>query len=266
MVRNLCGWSMQNNYTVYMHTVIPTGKRYVGITRQDVRRRWGGNGCAYTKTQYFAKAISKYGWDNIKHEILFVGLTKEEAEAKEIELIALYDLTNHSNGYNIAKGGGGTIGVKASEETRRKLSISHKNGKRPRAIPVLCLDTNTVYSSLGEAAEKTGCSKSGIRACLSGDKNTTHGLRFDYALEKDRKPKRNKMSKREVALLGSKKALEVICVPVEQYDLAGNFIAVYPSIKEATKAVGGKSNHISGCAKGVRKTAYGYIWKHKGGI
>ena len=120
----------QNNYTVYMHTVISNGKRYVGITRQDVKRRWGNNGSAYTKTQYFAKAIAKHGWDNIKHEILFTGLSKEEAETKEIEIIAQYDLTNHSKGYNIAKGGGGAIGEKAIEETRRKLSISHKNGKK----------------------------------------------------------------------------------------------------------------------------------------
>mgnify|MGYP003303131819 CR=1 FL=1 len=178
-------------------------------------------------------------------------------------MIALYDLTDHSKGYNIAKGGGGTIGVKASEETRRKLSISHKNGKRPRAIPVLCLDTGVVYSSIGEAAEKTGCDKNCIRDCLSGRKNTTHGLRFDYALEKDRKPKLQKMTKQEAALLGSQKALEVICIPVEQYDLNGNFVAEYPSIKEATKAMGGKSNHISCCVKGNRKRAFGYVWKKK---
>lgn len=254
---------MRNNYTVYMHTVIPTGKRYVGITCQNVRRRWGGNGCAYTKSQYFAKAIAKYGWDNIKHEILFTGLSKDEAEAKEIELIALYDLTNHSNGYNIAKGGGGTVGVKASEETRRKLSLSHKNGKRPRAIPVCCLDTNVVYSSIGEAAEKTGCSKNGIRDCLSGRKNTTHGLRFDYAREKDRKPRPPKMAKREAALLGSQKALEVNCKPVVQYDLDGNYIAEFSSIREAVRAMGGVSNSISGCASGKRKTAFGYIWRYK---
>lgn len=167
---NRYGLNMERNYTVYMHTVIPTGKKCVGITKKDPERRWGKGGGAYTKTQYFAKAIAKYGWDNITHEILFTGLTKEEAELKEIELISKYDLTNHTNGYNIAKGGSGTLGVKASEETRKRLSISHKNGKRPRAIPVICLDTGVWYSSIGEAAEKTGASKGGIRNCLSGQK------------------------------------------------------------------------------------------------
>ena len=34
-----------NNYTVYMH-VSPSGKRYIGITGQDVKKRWG-NGIGY---------------------------------------------------------------------------------------------------------------------------------------------------------------------------------------------------------------------------
>lgn len=247
-----------------MHTVIPNGKKYIGITSKDVRRRWGSHGNGYTKSQYFARAIAKYGWDNIKHEILFTGLSKEEAEAKEIELIAQYDLTNHSKGYNIAKGGGGTIGVKASEETRRRLSISHKNGKKPTAIPVVCLELNEVYTSIGEAAEKTGCSKTGIRRCLSGHNSQTSGLHFDYARESDRKPKIKKMSKQEAALIGSEKAREVNCIPVEQYDLEGNFIAEYPSMTEAIRAIGGKkSSSIGACINGKLKTAYGYVWKKK---
>jgi group I intron endonuclease len=228
-----------------------------------VALRWGSNGCAYTKSQYFAKAIAKYGWKNIRHEILFTGLSKEEAEEKEIELIALHDLTNHANGYNISAGGGGTVGVKASEETRRKLSDSHKNGKRPRAIPVVCIDTGVVYSSMGEAAEKTGCTKSGIIDCLAGRKNTTHGMRFDYALEQHRKPKIAKMTRREASVRNGKLASAASSVPVLQYSKDGEFIAEYPSIKVATQAVGGSSNHISACTKGTRKTAFGYIWKAK---
>lgn len=90
-------------YTVYKHTS-PNGKVYIGITKLSVERRWQ-EWKNYKTSSHFNNAIKKYGWDNIKHEILFTGLSRSEAEAKEIELIAKYDSTNQRNGYNIEKGG-----------------------------------------------------------------------------------------------------------------------------------------------------------------
>lgn len=52
------------SYTVYMHT-FPNGKRYVGITCQDVSRRWR-DGKGYDE-QAVHGAILKYGWNNIQH-------------------------------------------------------------------------------------------------------------------------------------------------------------------------------------------------------
>jgi group I intron endonuclease len=54
---------------------------------------------------------------------------------------------------------------------------------------------------------------------------------------------------------------------VEQYNLKGEYIQTFASIKDATKAVKPNSNlesthgHISQVCNGKRKTAYGYIWK-----
>lgn len=108
-------------YTVYMHT-FPNRKRYVGITRQEVSRRWR-DGKGY-KGQVVYDAILKYCWDNIKHEILFEGLAKEQAEEKEKQLIKQYDTTSHANGYNIELGGDST--GKVSDESKRKNSEAHK--------------------------------------------------------------------------------------------------------------------------------------------
>lgn len=47
-------------YTVYMH-ISPSGKRYVGITRQRPVARWK-NGRGYINNEYFYRAIKKYGW------------------------------------------------------------------------------------------------------------------------------------------------------------------------------------------------------------
>ena len=79
-------------YSVYMHTS-PNGKVYIGITSLPVERRWQ-QGKNYKTSRHFFNAIKKYGWENIKHEVLFCGLTKEEAEQKEIELIAKHKSNN----------------------------------------------------------------------------------------------------------------------------------------------------------------------------
>jgi hypothetical protein len=107
-------------YTVYMHTT-PNGKKYIGITQQHLKERWK-NGKGYD-TQYFGKAVRKYGWENIKHEVLFENLTKEQAEQKEVELIAFYKSNDIRYGYNIENGGTHNT---CSEETKRKMSESQK--------------------------------------------------------------------------------------------------------------------------------------------
>lgn len=94
-------------YSVYMHTC-PNGKVYIGITSINPLKRWK-NGQGYYKNDHFFKAIKNYGWDNIKHEILFVNLTEEEACQKEIELIASYNSNNPNYGYNNTIGGKGCV-------------------------------------------------------------------------------------------------------------------------------------------------------------
>ena len=105
------------SYTVYKHTS-PSGKVYIGITGRSPAKRWD-RGRGYQHCAHFAAAIRKYGWDNIQHEILAEGLTREAAEAMEIELIANYRSTNPRRGYNIARGGR-LSGM--SEQGRAKLS------------------------------------------------------------------------------------------------------------------------------------------------
>ena len=109
-------------YTVYMHTS-PSGKRYVGITSLPLEKRWQ-KGYGY-RNQIFYRAVQKYGFDNIKHEVLFEKLTKEEAEEKEIELISFYKSDDCRYGYNVAHGGN-SMGMH-SEETKRKIGEASRN-------------------------------------------------------------------------------------------------------------------------------------------
>ena len=104
-------------YIVYKHTS-PSGKVYIGITSLRPEERWGG-GAGYVKNKHFNRAIKKYGWENIKHEILFDGLSKEDAFKTEIELIKEYRSSEREFGYNLGTGGEhGATGSKWSDESR----------------------------------------------------------------------------------------------------------------------------------------------------
>lgn len=113
-------------YSVYKHT-FPNSKIYIGITSQKPYLRFD-NGNGY-KTNPMKRAIKKYGWENVKHEILFENLTKEQAEQKEVELIKQFNSNNIKFGYNVAKGGHSNNGYKHTERTKEKMSEWHKGKK-----------------------------------------------------------------------------------------------------------------------------------------
>lgn len=64
--------------------------------------------------------------------------------------------------------------------------------------------------------------------------------------------------------LKTRKANHSVEKPVNQYDMDGNFITWYPSVKAAA-AVFGKSNTTNICSnlKGRTTNAYGYVWKYR---
>lgn len=78
----------EQNYCVYCHTC-PNGMQYFGVTK-NVKNRWYSY---YYRTTSLAPYIEKYGWENIKHEVLAARLTRDVALRIEGVLIA--------NGWNI---------------------------------------------------------------------------------------------------------------------------------------------------------------------
>lgn len=201
-------------YSLYVHTS-PSGKRYVGITGINPNRRWQ-NGRGYNKCPAFRNAIEKYGWDNIRHDIIMSGLTKEEAEQFEKLFITAFQTQNPEYGYNCESGG--NIGKEVSAESRRKNSESHKGENnymygrhhtedarkkmsdiqkhlcvnRPRSKEcrekisnslkksVINLDTGEVFSSVKEASVKSGVCYSCISEVLRGHNKTAGGYRWAY--------------------------------------------------------------------------------------
>ena len=210
---------IDKNWCVYKHTNLVNGKVYIGITGRKPEERWK-NG--YRQNKYFTSAINKYGWGGFSHEILFNGLTKDEAASKEIELIALYDSTNREKGYNISTGGDCSgAGVVQSEETRRKRGMAlkgHETSKETRAKIraahlgvkkseshgkhisdakkgkcqgadhhrsklIRCVETGVVYFGTGEASRLTGIERKNISAVCTGRRKIAGGYHWEYVKE-----------------------------------------------------------------------------------
>lgn len=216
-----------NKYTVYKHTS-PCGKTYIGVTGQSVTRRWN-NGSGYKKCPLFYNAIKKYGWDNFNHEILFEGLTKEEAEQKEIELISFYKSNDREFGYNIENGGNckGTH----SEEVKLKISTGNKGKTIDMSTPKQISRINKLKTS------------------MLGENNPFYG-------KKHSTESKQKISKSRI---GNKWSVHK---KIKQFDLFGNYINSYESIAEANRITGVSIAGICQCCKGIYTKSGGYVWRY----
>lgn len=261
---------MENNYSVYKHTS-PSGKVYIGITGIKPKDRWD-SGFGY-KGQVFERAIKKYGWENITHEILFTGLSKEEACKKEIELIAEYKSNDSRYGYNASLGGeGGNNGYIPSKEQRKAMGArAHQlwqdqeyASKILRSIAQIAenqkmavnqyLDNGTLIASYGsqkEAEEKTGISRKRIcYACKH--KIKAGGYYWRYLTDK---PLTNEEINKPIEHPNKRR-------PIIQMDKNGNEIRRYSGIIEAERITGISTSNIYQCCSNRSKTAGGFIWRY----
>ncbi len=223
------GKGRKQMFCVYKHTS-PNGKVYIGITSKEPAKRWI-NGHGYKNNKHFWRAIEKYGWDNFRHEILYEGLTQEQANIVEQMQIAFYNSTNRRKGYNISIGGGAMTGRKHSEEAKAKMSEKAK-----RRTP---WNAGKTYSE--ELKKK-------LSEAHKGKKQSEETKR-----------------KRADALKGHRVNIESIAKPIVQYSLDGVYIKEFSSISDAARYMNLSTSavsHISECCKGKRKQSHGYIWKY----
>lgn len=199
------------SWKVYLHTNLLNGKMYVGITSRDrVEQRWC-NGRGYKSNPRFYSAIKKYGWNGFLHEVLFDGLSEEEAKSIEENVILLLNTQNKDYGYNLTSGGDGTSGYHPSEQTRlkqsesrrrenlssetrrlrseslhkRRLSEEHKRkigygNSKPISMYSLDGELLQMFDSAHNAEIITGISHSHISQCCNGIRQTSGGYKWAF--------------------------------------------------------------------------------------
>lgn len=124
-------------YLVYIHINKVNNKKYIGITSCTSEERWR-NGLGYSKRQpIIHNAIKKYGWDGFEHKILFENLSETEAKKIERKLIAEYNTTDPTFGYNMTIGGDGHCVYRTEEERQKaRLETAARSLKKLNADPI----------------------------------------------------------------------------------------------------------------------------------
>jgi group I intron endonuclease len=227
---------MEKKYGYIYKIVSPTGRIYVGKTTNlklrfsDYRRLR----CKAQKLLYHS--LSKYSFSGHTTEIIYEGEnTTSELNKLEIFYIGLLNTFHHSNenGLNLTLGGEGGLGIKISDEHRKKIIESNKR----RVYKKHSEETKKLIS---ETRKKTG-------------KTEAH----QKAMEKFR-GRKVKKSKSWI-----NKNAESIKKPILQFDLDNNLIREWKSAKDVELELSLCRKNISANLRNKTKHAYGYIWKFK---
>ena len=121
-------------YSIYVHT-FPDGKKYVGMTSQDVENRWQ-LGWGYKDQKIVFNAINSVGWNNIQHQVIETVEDKETALKREEYYTLLWRSNEPEFGYNILAGNTGArrLGFHHTEETKKIISEKVKEALNNREI------------------------------------------------------------------------------------------------------------------------------------
>lgn len=218
----------ERRWTVYYHQNKINGKIYVGITGQNVMKRWNA-GHGY-EGQVFGRAVSKYGWNSFEHVIFASNLLQDEAEKMESFLIQSLNTTDSNYGYNIMDGSKGTW---------------HK----PVVVYQYNLYGNLIkrWDDIYDAAVKLNIPRDYIYACCIGERKKSGGYIWRYEEDNDIIPCPT-YTQDEIVL---------------QFDLKGNFIKQWNCVNDVAKHFQCDPVMIKRSCIGRFSMLYGYIWLYK---
>lgn len=261
-------------YTVYKHTA-PNGKVYVGMTGNIPEKRWS-SGRGYRNNEHFYNAILKYGWENIRHEIVLEGLTKGEAEAEEIRLIGLYKSNDAAHGYNIENGGNCAgkmsnatkekirnyqkkiVHKPLSDTTKKKISEGRKGIRPNREYKPIPEELKKIISAKCKGRKMSQESIAKRTLAQTGLKRSDETRRKISESNKGRvSPNKGvAMSEEQKTKIGKSNGKLVFCIDLN---------TVFDSCHDAGRKTGVNYRNISLACNGKRKTAGGYRWEYIGG-
>jgi group I intron endonuclease len=177
------------NY-VYITTNLINGKKYIGD------RSYIGN---IKNDNYLGSGIKikedlkKFGKENFQKEILEIFPTRIESHKAESKYIKLFKTHISEGGYNINLDGGTRNGGKHSEETKEKISKSHKGigiGLKRSGETKIKMAKLLIGNTNGLGKKRSAESIKKYKKSKLGNKNPMYGKcgiqtpRFDFSIYK----------------------------------------------------------------------------------
>ena len=108
---------------IYCYHCIPTGKKYIGRTLYETRRKAYHLFKSKSGDTKFYCAIRKYGWEKFIYGVI----SEFDVDLlNEMETFYIQSYDTFKSGYNSTLGGDGNQGYKLTEETKKKISIKNK--------------------------------------------------------------------------------------------------------------------------------------------
>jgi group I intron endonuclease len=240
---------------IYKITNLVNGKIYVGKTKHSSEHRFRihvSDSKRESKTT-IQKALRKYGEHSFKVETL-IELDEPYLNEAEIFFIKLLNARDSAVGYNITSGGDGfgsgpqhpCWGIKKPPEESERIRKLHTGRKLSDETKKRIGDGHRGEKSVNYGKHLPEEQRNNIKKALTEfyKKNKSHMI--------GKIPSRETVNKR---IAKNNKA-------VLQYDLTGNFIREYGSIKETSK-YGYAKLIVSLCCRGKQAQYRGFIWKFK---
>lgn len=219
-------------------------KVYVGETMNLRQRVYSYHKSNINTPRPILRAINKYGLENFSFEYHYhPNLSKDELLELEEKLIQEHNSLMSENGYNVCSRGQNRYSAKQSLEARKRRSEIFKG---------------RVFTEEW---------KQNISNATKGEKHYMYGKK---ASEETKKKMSESHKKRDIwnagkplpdyikhkIMMNHKNRMEIV-----QYTKSGDFVAKYPSIREAARQTGIAHQNITSVCSNKYGSAGGYVWK-----
>lgn len=277
---------------IYLVTNKINNKKYIGQSI-DVERRWKqhikDSKNKKLKSRYFYAAINKYGLENFSLEIIDENIPIDKINEREIFWINYYNCYA-PNGYNLTKGGEGSLGRKQTDHAKEIISQKstqwHENNKETFLNIISNRDNTNIFSqeTIDKRVSTWKSNPENKYKVTQNLKNYIEDMSEEQKIENNKKAIQTKRDKGydfynfcfgKMDQVDKDRMYETISKnnkrsqPILMIDQNNEIVKEFHSIGEAGRYLYEQYNFSKNAKQNIRqvldtdKIAYGYKWKRK---